>query len=353
MSKLTKKQNVFEEDTSVALNENLSENEKLVKYNEKQAIKISVISMTGNILLSLFKLLAGIVGLSYAMVADAIHSLSDVFTTIIVIVGVKISARKADRGHPYGHDRFECIAALILSFILFDVGLVVGYSAISKLISKEYLTASLPKTIALVAAIVSIAEQFVMFVLTRIVAKKINSGALKADAWHHLSDSLSSIGSFVGILGAMLGFPILDIIAGIVICLIILKVAVDIFIDAVKKLTDCSVDETTITKIKDLASSTDGVKNIDRVQTRQFGNMIYVDLEIACDKSLSLLEAHTIADKVHDRIESELKTVKHCQIHVNPYEGNIAENSTKTSSAEKLDNKQTDESANLELNEKF
>ena len=292
---------------------------KMIENDEKIAIKISVFSIFCNVFLSIFKLIAGIIGMSYAMISDAVHSFSDVFTTIIVILGIKISNKKADKGHPFGHERFECVAALILSFILFDVGLIIGYTAIESLISGAYKMNEFPKLIALIAAVVSILTQVMLFIVARKTAKKINSGALKADAWHHLSDSLSSIGSFIGILGAMLGVYVLDIIAGLVIALIILKVAVDIFIDSVNKMTDKSVDVEIENKIKDIAESIDGVKNIDLLRTRQFGNKIYVEIEIACDKDSSLTEAHGIAQNLHDKIEKEVDMVKHCMVHVNPY----------------------------------
>lgn len=295
--------------------------EDIVLRNEKIAMKVSFTSLICNAILSVFKLLAGIIGLSYAMVADAIHSFSDVFTTIIVIIGVKISSKKADKEHPYGHDRIECIAALLLSVMLFIVGIFIGYSALEKLISGKYAEAELPKTIALIAAIVSIVEQFIMFLITQIAANKTKSGALKADAWHHLSDSLSSIGSFVGILGAMLGVKVLDVIAGFVICLLILKVSVDVFLDAVNKLIDRSVNEKMQEKIRDITKSVEGVIKIDRLRTRQFGsNMIYVDLEISCDPELKLKDAHKIAQSVHDEMENKLPEVKHCLVHINPYD---------------------------------
>lgn len=296
-----------------------------IKNNEKEAVRVSVLGIFLNIFLSLFKLIAGIVGMSYAMVADAIHSCSDVFTTIIVIVGVKISSKKADSNHPYGHDRFECITALILAFVLFDVGLIIGYESVTSLITGEYLIKQEPKLIALIAAIVSIIVQVLLFTITRIVAKKINSGSLKADAWHHLSDSLSSIGSFIGILGAMLGVLILDVIAGLVICIVIIKVAVDIFIDSVKKVTDTSASIELQESIKKLVESVDGVRRIDSLRTRLFGNMIYIDVEIACDANIKLCKSHEIAQNVHDKIENEIDTVKHCLVHINPYieENNI------------------------------
>lgn len=304
-------------------NKNISEDKQeiLTKENEKIAMRVSFTSLICNSLLSVFKLVAGLVGLSYAMVADAIHSFSDVFTTVIVIIGVKISSKKADKEHPYGHDRFECIATLLLSIMLFVVGAFIGYSAIEKLVTGSYAEAELPKAIALVASVLSILVQFVMFLMTKLAANKTKFGALKADAFHHLSDSLSSIGSFAGILGAMLGVKVLDIIAGFIICILILKVAIDIFIDAVNKLIDKSASEEMQTKIKDLAKSVDGVIKIDRLRTRQFGNsMIYVDLEISCDPELKLKQAHKIAQSVHDKMEGEITEVKHCLVHINPYD---------------------------------
>ena len=301
--------------------EKFTANELLTKQNEKIAIKASVTSLIGNLGLSIFKLVAGIVGLSYAMVADALYSFSDVFTTVLVIIGVKIAAKKADKSHPYGHERFESIAAMLLSIMLFGVGAVIGYSSLEKLVKGTYADAAIPKLIALIAAVVSILVQVVMFTITRIAAKKTCSGALKADAWHHLSDALSSIGSFVGILGAMLGMKILDVIAGFVISLLILKVAFDVFMDSVNKLTDRAVDEKMQKRIEDIALSTNGVIKIDRLRTRQFGsNMIYIDMEISCDGDLPLKQAHAIAQAVHDKMESEIAEVKHCLIHINPYD---------------------------------
>lgn len=289
------------------------------KNNEKAGMKVSFISLISNSLLSIFKLLAGIIGKSYAMVADAVHSFSDVFTTIIVIIGFKISSKKADRNHPYGHDRFECVTAMLLAFALFAVGIVIGYTAIQNLITEKYKVAQTPEIIALIAAVVSILVQLVLFIMTRSVAKRINSGSLKADAWHHLSDSLSSIGSFIGILGAILGFGILDVIAGFVICLLIVKVAISIFIDSIKKMADTAAPVDVQIEIENLAKSIDGVKRIDSLRTRLFGNMIYIDIEIACDPNLNLVEAHDIAQNVHNKIEGQLSFVKHCLVHVNPY----------------------------------
>lgn len=173
--------------------------------------------------------------------------------------------------------------------------------------------------IALIAAVISIIVKEAMYWYTRNVAKKINSGALMADAWHHRSDSLSSIGSFIGILGARFGFLILDSIASIIISLFVIKAGVDIFIETIRKMTDEACDEETVTKIYKVIENECGVKRIDDVKTRKFGNKIYVDVEISADGEKTLFETHKIAENVHNSIEKEIQFVKHCMVHVNPY----------------------------------
>ena len=217
---------------------------------EKIAVKTSIVTIIINFLLSLFKLSAGIFGASMALISDAIHSASDVFSTIIVLLGVKVSAKKPDKKHPFGHERFECVAAIILAVVLFATGAGIGYAGIETIISGEYLNFETPKTIALIAAAVSIVTKEAMFWYTLVAAKKVNSSALKADAWHHRTDALSSIGSLAGVIGAMYGVPILDSIASIIICLMIIIAAVKIFIDAIKKMTDESCDEKTEEEIR-------------------------------------------------------------------------------------------------------
>ena len=172
--------------------------------------------------------------------------------------------------------------------------------------------------IALAAAILSILIKEWMYWYTRKAAKKINSGALMADAWHHRSDALSSIGAFVGILGARMGYPILDPLASVVICLFIGKAASDIFRDAIDKMVDKSCDPETLGKMRSIILEQPGVQNIDLLQTRLFGPKIYVDIEIAADGNLTLREGHEIAQRVHDAMEKEFPLVKHCMVHVNP-----------------------------------
>ncbi|MDE6597697.1 MAG: cation diffusion facilitator family transporter [Clostridia bacterium] len=286
---------------------------------EKTAVKVSIVTIIINAALSVFKLFAGIFGHSYALISDAIHSASDVFSTVIVLIGVKISAKKADKKHPFGHERFECVAAIILAAVLFATGVYIGYKGISDIVTGNYKNFAVPGIIALVAAAVSIVVKEGMFWYTIKAAKRVNSSALKADAWHHRSDALSSIGSLVGVIGGLCGVKILDSIACIIICLLILKAAIQIFIDAIKKMTDEACDEKTEGEIKSFIESCEGVERVDELLTRMFGNRIYVIAEIACDKDLPLLKAHEIAEQVHSGIEERFPLVKHVTVHVNPY----------------------------------
>ena len=281
------------------------------------AMHISRVSILANAFLSVFKLIAGILGRSGAMISDAVHSFSDVFSTIIVMIGMYFSGREADETHPYGHDRFESVASVVLSAILIITAYGIGRTGVQAIMNGAQNT-PVPGMIALVAAIVSILVKEAMFHYTKAGAKKIKSDALMADAWHHRSDSLSSIGSLIGIGGAMLGYKILDPIASLVICLFILKAAYEILISAVDKMVDKAVDEETMEQIRSIILEEPGVLAIDDIKTRKFGSGFYVDIEIAADGSQTLTEAHDIAEAVHDRLEEEMSDIMHVMVHVNP-----------------------------------
>ena len=288
------------------------------EMEQKTAMKISMVSIVGNILLSLFKALAGIVANSGAMISDAIHSASDVFSTIVVIIGIRLSGKESDKEHPYGHERMECVAAILLATILAATGLFIGWSAVEKITVQDDSALAVPGILALVAAVVSIAVKEAMFGYTRAGAKKIDSGALMADAWHHRSDALSSIGALVGIAGARMGYPILDAIASLVICIFIEKAAIDIFKDAINKMVDKACDDETEHEMYECVMKNESVRGVDLLRTRTFGNKIYVDIEIRVDGKLTLWEAHAIAESVHDSVETEFSKVKHIMVHVNP-----------------------------------
>lgn len=298
-------------ETTAQKNETVSDFERI-------ANKVSVITIIENAVLSAFKLIAGIISHSGAMISDAVHSASDVFSTIVVIIGIRLASKKPDKEHPYGHERMECVAAIVLSVVLFITGLGIGADALKKITSGNYSELQVPGALALTAAIVSIAAKEAMYWYTRHYAKKIDSGALMADAWHHRSDAFSSVGALIGIAGARLGFPIMDPVASLVIFLFIAKAAFDIFRDAMNKMVDHSCDEETEHEIYDCVMKHEQVMGIDLLQTRVFGNKIYVDLEIRADGSYTLLEAHDIAETVHDDIEQSFPKVKHIMVHVNP-----------------------------------
>ena len=281
---------------------------------ENIANRVSFITIVGNVLLSIIKLLAGIIAHSNAMISDAIHSASDVFSTIIVIIGIKLSARKPDKEHPYGHERMECVAAIVLSIVLF----IIGSTAVKNITSGSYNTLQIPGILALAAAILSIVCKEGMYWYTRYNARKIDSSALMADAWHHRSDAFSSIGALVGIAGARLGFPVMDSVASLVIFVFIIKAAYDIFKDAIDKMVDHSCDDRTEKEIRDCVMGNKDVLGIDLLQTRIFGNKIYVDVEIRANASYTLKEAHEIAESVHNDIEKNFPKVKHIMVHVNP-----------------------------------
>lgn len=286
--------------------------------NQKIAMHVSTVSIAVNLLLSLGKLLAGIFGRSGAMISDAVHSASDVFSTVIVIIGVRISSKKSDTNHPYGHERLECVASVILATILLATGIGIGLGGLRTILSGDYETLAVPGVTALAAAAVSIAVKEWMYWYTRAAARKINSGAMMADAWHHRSDSLSSIGAFIGIAGSRMGYPVLDSAACLGISVFIAKAAYEIFMDAVDKMVDKACDTKTEAEIRRVVLREEGVLGIDRLMTRLFGAKMYVDIEIAADGNKTLYETHDIAERVHDAIEENFPEVKHCMVHVNP-----------------------------------
>ena len=281
---------------------------------------LAAVGFAGNIALSAFKLAAGIFGNSAAMISDAVHSLSDVLATAIAFAGVKLSEREADSRHPYGHERFECVASLALGIVLALTGAAIGLASMESIATRAYLDAPTPGALALAAAVVSIAVKEGMFWYTRHWARVMDSSAFMADAWHHRSDALSSVGALAGIGAAMLGFPAGDALASLVICAIVLKVAFDVLREALGNMTDTPCDAHEEREISACMANIEGVVRIDSLRTRKFGNRVYVDAEIAVDGSLPLVEAHAIAEAAHDAVERRFPDVKHIMIHENPAE---------------------------------
>ena len=287
---------------------------KLIK---NEGIRVSVITIIINFILFLFKIIAGIVGHSNAMISDSIHSLSDVLTTIVVIFGLIMASKEADDSHPYGHERIECVFAIILSFFLLLTGVYIGYIGAQNIV-RSNTDIVVPTLLPLIAALVSIIVKEFMYHYTKRCAKKLKSSSMEADAWHHRSDALSSVGSFLGILGAKLGYPILDPICSVVICIIIIKSAIEIFKEAITQMLDTSCDIKTKNEIMDLIKSSKNIVDITDMKTRMFGSRIYIEVEVSIDGDISLRKANKIINEIHDKIENEYSNVKHCNIHVIP-----------------------------------
>ncbi|KAB3531094.1 cation diffusion facilitator family transporter [Alkaliphilus serpentinus] len=277
--------------------------------------RASHITITANFFLCIFKIIAAIVGKSSAMLADAFHSLADILTTAGVLLGLKLSNKEADQCHPYGHEKYEPIIAKVMSAILILTGIAIGYNAIKSIIHNDY---SSPGKIALVAAGVSIVFKEFMYHYTKHIAKKIKSIAMEADAWHHRSDSLSSIGAFIGIWGARMGIRILDPLAGLLVSLLIIKVGVEFYLKAIEELVDHAADERVVENITRIAYGIDGVESV-KLKTRIFGNKLYADILISVDGSLSIEDGCRIATSVHNAIEEEIEDIKHCVVELEPY----------------------------------
>jgi len=286
----------------------------------KKSILISWLSVAANILLAGGKLLAGIYGHSAALVADAVHSASDVLSTLVVIIGLHIARKPSDKQHRYGHGKYESLAALFLAIGLMYTGLRLGYNGITALAGGSYKSFVIPGISALIAAAVSIAVKEAMYHITIRVGRKERSQGLIADAWHHRSDALSSVGSLIGVGFARMGYPIADSIACIVISVFIVKSAFDIMKDSVDSLTDSACSPEDEETLRGIALAVPGVRGIDDLKTRRFGSGCYVDLEILVDGSLSLKHGHEIAEQVHDELESKAPYILHCMVHVNPDE---------------------------------
>lgn len=278
-------------------------------------LRVSKNTIIGNIILTVIKVFVGFFANSTAMIADGIHSLSDVITTIGVIIGLKMSHKEADKEHPYGHERIESLTALFLSIMLFIVAVGIGYSGLKNIITENY---TAPGFLAIIAAILSIVTKEAMYWYTIKYAKLIDSDSLKADAWHHRSDAFSSVGALIGIIGARIGYPFLDPFVALIIAVIIIKVAYDICKQSISQLVDQSACDEIVTEIESKILSVSGVYKINDLKTRQYSNKLYVDVDISVDANLSVEKGHDIASTVYTLVK-ENSSIKHCMVHVEPY----------------------------------
>ena len=287
-----------------------------VEERKALTVKLSIKTMTGNFIMAIFKVLAGVFANSTVMLTDGVHSFADVFSTAMVMIGVHLSSRHKNEKYPYGHERMESIVAIILASLLVVTGIGIGFHGFERIMQGKNLKP--PGLLALIVAGLSILAEEIMYWMTKRVAKRTESEALMADAWHHRADALSSVCSLVGIGGAMLGIPVLDPIASMLLCLFIFKIAYDIFREAVSKVADRSCDDATLQELRALILAVPGVMAMNELKTRQFGNRCYVDIDICADSELSLFCAHTIAQQVKESVECQFEAVVGCMVQVNP-----------------------------------
>lgn len=282
------------------------------------AMKVTNICILCNVLLCLIKMAGGLIAGSSALISDGINSAFDVVSGIIVIVGTGIAGKNPDKEHPYGHERFESVASVILAVILFVTGVFVGHTAIESLVSGAYKNGEIPGKLSIVAALVSMAIKEIMFWYTKAAADRINSLSLKAAAWDHRADVVSTAGALLGIMLSRYGFLAGDLIASLIVCVFIIRSAYKVFREAIGQMTDRSCDDEFLQSLRNCILSVDGVLGIDLLQVRAFGNKYYVDLEIKENGDMRLSDAHRVAEQVHDAIEKQYPVVKHIMIHVNP-----------------------------------
>ena len=277
-----------------------------------EANKVTIISILWNIVLAIIKILAGIIGKSNAMIADGAHSASDIISSVGVLIGNKIASIPKDKGHNYGHEKAETLLAILLVIL----SIKIGYNGVYSLFHLNEV--QIPTTFPLVVSVISILIKEYQYRITIKVAKKTNSPALKADAWHHRSDALSSVAAFIGIGGAILGFKSLDSIASIVVALFIAKVGIEILIGSANELMDISIDEEKEKEIKTIVDEVEGIKSLREIRTRKYGAMAYVDLVICVDKDISVFEGHRIASDLENLILKKMKFIKGVTVHVEP-----------------------------------
>ena len=282
----------------------------------EEATKVTLISIVWNVILTLIKILAGVFGKSNAMIADGLHSASDIISSVGVLIGNKIAETPNDKEHNYGHEKAETLVSFLLSMLLIFVALKIGFGGINSLLHLNEV--QVPTLLPLIVSVISIAIKEYQFRITIKVANKINSPSLKADAWHHRSDALSSVAAFIGIGGSLLGFKALDPIATVIVGFFVAKVGFDILKDSTNELMDHSIDDKEESQIISIANSTDGVLNIAELRTRKHGSMAYVDLTICVNKDLTVLEGHEIAHKLEISILEQLQIVKGITVHVEP-----------------------------------
>ena len=282
-----------------------------------QSKKVSIISLLVNVLLSIVKVFVGFNYNSKALIADGLHSVSDIASTLVVFVSIKLSQTPADEEHPYGHGKAESIGTAILGFMLLFTGLTLVKDAAGNIFAENI---DIPGKIALWVAILSIVSKEALFQYTVRIGEKINSKGIIADAHHHRTDAFSSIAALIGVAGARMGFPILDPLFALVVALFIVKIGIDILRDAFHELMDGVTDEEMIKEFKEQALEVNQVKGVEDIKLRPYGPKYYIDLSILVDEQITVAKGHKVAVKVRNKLQKNNSEVKEVMVHVDPWQ---------------------------------
>ena len=290
---------------------------------DKKVYRVTLLGSVVNLLLLVFKFVAGVLGHSAAMIADAVHSLSDFVTDLIVIVFVKISSKPEDADHAYGHGKYETLASCIIGLGLIVVGVMMGYNAMVKIVDvvRNGTELASPGIIALAAAVLSIVLKEWMFRITRKVAREVDSPAVEANAWHHRSDALSSVGTAIGIGGAVLlgsKWAVLDPIAALVVSVFIVVQAAKILSDAIGQLMEKSLPRDVEQRICEIVYEEEGTSDIHHLRTRKIGSQISIELHVRMNGSLTLREVHDKSIAIEKRLRAAFGDSTYINLHVEP-----------------------------------
>lgn len=300
------------------------------KLQVKEKKKVTLIAALVNLGLAIGKTVCGILAQSEALVADGIHSLSDLLTDIITIIAVKIAAKDADGDHPYGHARFETLATVVLGMILMTAGAGILVSAVDRLQQHNFLI--VPGTLALVMTLVSILANEWLYHYTMRVANSTHSPLMKANAWHHRSDSISSIVVLVGLIASLFGFGFADAIAAAIVAVMVAKIGYSLIVSSIMELVDTALPKKLVNELRTIVLNTDGVSGLHRLRTRRMGPSAVADVHIMVSPRISVSEGHLIADNVRNRLRDELEELSEVLVHVDPEDDDVAEQSDRCQS---------------------
>ncbi len=282
----------------------------------RDARKVTIVGAVVNIVLSMIKIMAGWLGSSHALIADGIHSISDLVTDAVVLLAAKHGARDADKEHPYGHGRIETLATAVLGVVLILTALGISYDAVRRLFEPESLL--LPGMLALWAAIISVLAKEALYHYTIAVAKKLRSNLLRANAWHHRSDAVSSIVVVAGVIGSMAGLTYLDAVASVVVAVMVAKIGWELGWQSVHELIDHGLEQEDIETIREKIMKVDGVRAMHNLRTRRMGGNAFVDVDVLVDPTLTVSEGHRISAEVLKRLNSEIDDVIDVTVHIDP-----------------------------------